>query len=310
MAINTLEGNSFYKFFEILKGKFSKIILLNAFFFTAFTLILALVYGINTLINPLISGLNGVLAEFISMLSFFPFVLLGPVLSAIMKLMRDFVREEPGFFWQDFKKAFKDNFRQSIIIAIIQFFVVFVLVVAMTFYYQNRDYSWFYVIGLGVSGFVALAYIVSSYYINMMIVTLDLKIKEIIKNSLIFTLLCFVKNLLLTGLLVFWGIVNFILALSAFYSGVSLVYGLVIAFCMTLTFGIAFYIIAFFTFPSIKQYILDPYYEEHQEESSASVANKPKLEGDTQQKELPEFVYHNGKMVSRKALEEEQLFID
>ena len=40
MAVNTLEKNSVLKYFEILKDKFFKILLLNAIFFTVLSLLI------------------------------------------------------------------------------------------------------------------------------------------------------------------------------------------------------------------------------------------------------------------------------
>ncbi len=311
MAVNTLEKNSVLKYFEILKDKFFKILLLNTIFFTVFTLLLVSVMGINAAVTSIF----GQISDVWTILTFSPFILLGPVIAAIIKMMRDYVREEPGFFLQDLKKAFKDNFKQSLVIAILQYVVIWVIIIAASFYYSLLDNGAFYTIGLGVTIFVALAVLVASYYVYMMTVTLKLKIREIIKNSFIFTMLCFLRNILLTVILAIWALFNAFLAYLAITSGNSLVYGLVICVFMVLTFGIAFYTIAFFTFPPIKKYILDPYYEEHPEESSKSVLDKPNADeidynAEDVEKELPEFVYHNGKMVHRSAFEEENVFSD
>ena len=163
--------------------------------------------------------------------------------------------------------------------------------------------------------FVALAVLVASYYVYMMTVTLKLKIREIIKNSFIFTMLCFLRNILLTLILAFWILFNAFLVYLAITSGNAFVYGIVISVFMVLTFGIMFYTIAFFTFPPIKKYILDPYYEEHPEETSKSVTGKPNADeidynATEKEQELPEFVYHNGKMVHRSSLETESVFSD
>ena len=311
MAVKTMEKSSFLKYFEILKSKFFKIILLNAIFFTVLSILLVLIMAISAGV----SSIFGEISDLWTILTFIPLVLLGPVVAAITKLMRDFVREEPGFFLDDLKKAFKENFKQSIIISLIQYVITWVVLIAARFYYSLIDNGAFYVIGLGVTIFVALAVLVSGYYVYMMTVTLKLKIREIIKNSLIFTMLCFARNIVLTFVLAIWLLVNAAFVYFAIISGNSFVYGLVISLFMVLTFGIIFYTVAFFTFPPIKTYILDPYYESHPEESSASVLDKPNAEdidysAQNEEKELPEFVYHNGRMVHRSTLEQESIFSD
>ena len=311
MAVNTLEKNSVLKYFEILKDKFFKILLLNAIFFTDLTLLIVAIMGISAAVTSIF----GEVSDLWTLLTFLPISLLGPVVAAIMKMMRDYVREEPGFFLEDLKKAFKDNFKQSLIISILQYIVIWVVIIAARFYYSLIGNGIFYTIGLGVTIFVALAVLVASYYVYMMTVTLKLKIREIIKNSFIFTMLCFLRNILLTLILAFWILFNAFLVYLAITSGNAFVYGIVISVFMVLTFGIMFYTIAFFTFPPIKKYILDPYYEEHPEETSKSVTGKPNADeidynATEKEQELPEFVYHNGKMVHRSSLETESVFSD
>lgn len=311
MAIQTMEKNSVLKYFEILKDKIFKIMLLNAIFFTVLSLLLVAVMGISYAVTSIFGNVS----DLWTLLTFSPIVLIGPVMAAIMKLMRDYVREEPGFFLEDLKKAFKDNFKQSLIISIFYYVAVWVVIIAARFYYSFSGNGIFYTIGLGVTIFVALAILVSGYYVYMMTVTLKLKIIELIKNSLIFTMLCFLRNVLLTILLAAWVIFNAFLVYLAITSGNAFVYGIVICVFMVLTFGIMFYTIAYFTFPPIKKYILDPYYEAHPLESSKSVIDKPNADdidynAHEEEKELPEFVYHNGKMVHRSALEAENVFSD
>jgi len=312
MSVNTLEKNSVLKYFEILKEKFFKIVLLNMFYFTALTLIFIVIMGISYTVTSIF----GDISDLWTILTFSPIVFLGPFTSAVIKILRDFVRQEPCFFFEDFKNAFKQNFKQSIIIASIQYVVTWVVVIAARFYYVMSEQGIFYTIGFGVSLFVALAILVASYYLYMMIVTLKLKVKEIIKNSLIFSMLCIGRNIVLTLILVLWVAINAAIVYFTIISGNAFVYGLMLMFFMILSFGIAFYTIAFFAFPPIKKYILDPYYEAHPEESSKSVLdNVDSSEINIQstnesEKEIPEFVYHNGRMIHRDALEAEKVFSD
>lgn len=305
MAVNTLEKNSVLVFFETLKDKFFKIILLNSFYFTAVTLVVLMIMGLSAAVTSVF----GEVSDFWTLLTFLPISFLGPLTAAITKLMRDFVRQEPGFFFEDFKKAFKENFKQSLIISFLQYIAVWIVIIAIRFYYSLQDHGIFYTIGLGVAIFVFFAIIFASYYVYMMVVTLDLKIREIIKNSFIFTMLCFLKNVFITIILAIWLTFNAFLVYLAIMSGNSLVYGLVISVFIVFTFGIMFYVVAFFTFPSIKKYILDPYYEEHPEQSSKSIFENTD-DFDDKEKEQPEFVYHNGRMIHRSALDAESVFTD
>ena len=306
MAIQTMEKNSILKYFEILKSKFFKIVILNSIFFTSVTVLLICIMGLSSFFQNVLKVQSNV----IDILICLPFIFLGPLTGAIMKVMRDFVREEPGFFWEDLKKAFKDNFKQSIVIALIQYIFIWAIYIAGVFYWNLSKQNALGTVGFGVTIFVGIAFLFASYYFYMMTVTLKVTIKEIIKNSFIFTMLCFLKNILLTIILVIW--LGFVASFTfmVIASQNAFLYGIAICLYMTLTFGLVFYSTAFFTFPSIKKYVLDPYYEEHPNETSKSVGKRVKNSDGEIVEELPEFVYHNGKMVARSALENEKVFSD
>lgn len=304
MAIQTMEKNSVFKYFETLKSKFFKIVILNSIFFTAITIIIISIMGLSSFVHDVLKTQNNVFDILVCL----PVILLGPITSAIIKVLRDFVRGEPGFFAEDLKKAFKDNFRQSIVIALLQYIFVWAIYIASVFYWNMSGTLG--TIGLGVTIFVAVAFVFASYYFYMMTVTLKITVREIIKNSFIFTMLCFLKNILLTIILAIW--LGFIawFTFMVIASHNAFLYGLAIILYMTLVFGIAFYTIAYFTFPSVKKYVLDPYYEEHPEESSKGIGQKSTNDDGKVNEDLPEFVYHNGKMVARSALENEKVFSD
>ena len=100
-------------------------------------------------------------------------------------------------------------------------------------------------------------------------------------------------------------------------------YGLVLGFTVLSVIGfiIAFmiYVVISSVYPPIKRIVIDPYYESHKEETSAAVINKEEVtressdtETSTDSNEIveSEYVYHNGRMIHRSALENETLFRD
>ena len=60
MAIQTMEKNSVLKYFEILKDKIFKIMLLNAIFFTVLSLLLVAVMGISYAVNSIFGNVSDV----------------------------------------------------------------------------------------------------------------------------------------------------------------------------------------------------------------------------------------------------------
>jgi len=155
-----------------------------------------------------------------------------------------------------------------------------------------------------------------NYYVYMMIVTLDLKLTQIYKNAAIFAFLGIVKNIVITVVLV-------LALLIAVYIGIyTRVYILLMPIAILYIGGIMFsflsYTASFLTFPTIKKYILDPYYKDHPEHSLVSVenGNTSDVAADTpvndadETGELPEFIYQNGKLVHRSVLENKSIFED
>lgn len=290
--------------------------MLNAIYFTVLTVLLIASFGLSQLLFGVFN-----LSPYLTPLALLPMIALGPFTAAVMKMCRDFVREEPGFFAQDLKNALKSNIKQSTVIALVQYIVIWGLYVGIPFYYTAMTQTEgganvVYTIGLGVCLFVALMLLFMSYYLYMMCVTLKLKIRELFKNAAIFSFLCLLKNILLTVIL---GIFLFLVYEFVVYTIMwknAFVWGLMILLFMLFFFGFVFYTIAFFTFPSIKKYILDPYYEKHPE-LTAEGENAPEVAGgeidfaaNDNAKEESEYVYLNGRLVHRSSLNAEAIFDD
>ena len=314
MAKKTLEKNSLLKYFEIYKEKFFKIVILSAIYFTAVTLLLIISMALSNLMFEVLH-----LNNYLTPVAFLPLIVLGPITAAVIKLCRDFVRGEPSFMAEDFKLAFKRNWKQSTVIAIFQYVVIWVLYIAIPFYYNAMNAtkdgeSIFFTFGLGISLFVALIFIFMSYYLYMMCVTLTLKIRELFKNAAIFSFLCLLRNILLTIILGAFLALVFTLCLYTIQLKNALLYGIMIMFFMIIFFGFILYTVSFFTFPPIKKYILDPYYEKNPtltaEGDNTEISPDTDYSNDDINSENSEFVYINGRMVHRSAVNAEKIFSD
>lgn len=303
-----LKKNSLFIYLEIYKNKFFNILILNAIFFTAFSLLTFLILALSYLAFGTLN-LNPYLLPVVGL----PYILLGPIIAAITKICRDYVREVPGFFLEEFKSAIKMNWKQSTLVAMLQYIVIWIFSYSIPFYYNNLENgSFMNTFGLGICLLSLLVFVFMSYFIYMMVVTLKLKLMQIIKNSIIFSFLCLFKNIILSVILGIWLFISVSLVYLALGSGNGFVYGIVISFFMTLFFGFIFYTVSFFSFNPIKKHILDPYYEKHPEQTSAALqnVNTDEISLNQNEKQSSEFVYHNGKMVHRTALEQNKIFDD
>lgn len=213
------EKKPFFKFFEIFGRKFWKIIELNMLF----------------------------------VLFCIPVVTFGPAMAAMTHVMRKFILEQPCFMFQEFWTAFKKNFKQSLVIGIVDVLCIASLLISL--------YQFLYVTSLPDGYFVFMClfigvgsiFFMMHFYIYLEIVALNLNLPAILKNSL---------------LLVFLGVKRNFLALI-----INLVIiALIVLFLPYSIFAVVFFPLAwmcfstvFICYPVIQKFIVNPYYEERGE---------------------------------------------
>lgn len=301
------EMNRFALYFQLLGRKFWNICILNLVIslFTLPYLVLlgALFYGMGHI--PFFGRLD---VHLYLVLTLLPFMFYGPVLSAAFKVGRDFAREEPVFIFSDFCRALKQNKGKSILLSFISYFFFVALTYALPTYFMMP--------GIGIYVFfplcliAALALIFVQYYIYTMVSAFELTTKEILKNALIFSFISIGNNILL------FLILCILLALSVTFLMLSFSYPILFGLLIILLicFLPAFYIftISFVTHPALQKYIVEPYYKKNPEKTSAVLQSSVKDTEDQQEiaREIPEYVYHNGRMVHRSVLESESVFED
>lgn len=297
------EKNAFFKFFEIYFSKFWQLIKLNLYFNIVFIPVLVLIGALFVFMYD--KQLFWVYKCFII---FSPIILVGPVVTGITKVTRDFAREVPGFPKDDFKNTTIKNIGISLFFSVLSYLLLWIIIIAITMYSTNRHSGWFYMIGYYVSLFVGIVFLFANYYIHIMLVTLDLSKKNLIKNAVIFAFLCLPRNIILTLLYVFLTGIPVGLLFIGFTSGMEglcfpvlvmymlFIYGSTMSFCTS-----------FITFAPIKKYIIDPYYDANPNETVQAITEPEKvfknIGGEIKEKELPEYVYENGKLVHRSVIE-------
>ena len=184
-------GTLFDKFFDMIK--------INALYFACNIpmLILCALIGI-----PLLGGGNftfyleqitkgNIIMVFWVMLPLFPFVLSGPFTAGLTYITRNFVKREHSFLFSDFWEHSKKNIKQSIIANII-LYVMYMLYISVTLFYFLKVANVILMALLLVLGVVLL---VIPFYIYLMIVSFDIKLKDIFKNAWIFALAKLPQNL-------------------------------------------------------------------------------------------------------------------
>ncbi len=104
----------------------------------------------------------------------------GPVTAGYTYIIREHGREHPCWLISDFFERVKSNFRQGILLWFIDLTAFYILVVAFKFYMQNGIFILQYVILL-----IGVVYVMMHIYVYQMMVTFNLPLKSILKNSFI-----------------------------------------------------------------------------------------------------------------------------
>ena len=289
---DVITNYDFFSFFKLYGRRFIKLIWVNALYivgnFPVFFLLLALSGMFSKVgvapaseVFPVINGIHIASGEFapsyaallgihgqmapvyantvatyilyaLSALAIFTF---GPVNAACAYIVRNLVKGEPIFMWEDFKMTVKNNWKQAVPMGILDLVMCALCSYALILYYYNYNnyYMMFYPMIL-----VFILYIFMRFYVYTMMVTFDLKFFRILKNAAIFTLVGFGRNLLM-----FFGCVMLVLFTMWLYT--LFVPLAVISIFMILFSGCTF-MGTYAAWPKIQKYMIDPYYKKSEME--------------------------------------------
>ena len=310
------QKNSVITYFELFLRKFWNLCTLNlmvASFLIPFVALSVFLFNFLGGVGTFGAAENLQLRFIVSLV---PFAFFGPVIAAASRITRDYVRGEPVFLWSDFFSTLKKNIKQPLVFSMISYIGTAALTYAIPAYYNVAGIGKYVLFPMVMICATILLFM--QYYYYTMAITFDLTTVQLIKNAIILSLACFVRNLiitLITGVLIvgvyflaLYGLVTTILIGVLFI----LLGGILISFEL--------YTISFITFPALKKYIIDPYYAnnpqetaEGQKQSEETENTETNVTDDVQ--EVPdepksEYVYHNGRMIHRSVLEEDALFDD
>ncbi|MBR5507204.1 MAG: DUF624 domain-containing protein [Clostridia bacterium] len=240
------EKRRFFLFFEVLGAKFGKLIQLNfIYILTLIPLLFGLYFSVS--INTANIGsepLFRITPDYISIIVLIASVFLtGPATAGFVYVLRNMQRREHAWVWSDFWAQYKRNFKQGSAMAAIDLIGYTLLYVAFSFYMfiMPQDMpqigNMMPYLASGVVGLIAIVFTWAHFYIYTMMVTFELKLSKILKNSFIFTLGKVPLNIFITLIIgaLLWGylyILLYIPFLAALIFGTILVslIGLIIVF--------------------------------------------------------------------------------
>ena len=207
--------------------------------------------------------------------------------AGITNVTRNIARDKHSFGISDFFDTIKANWRQSLIVGIINLLVNILLCFGLIFYYNSKGL--FADIALG---FLLICFVIFSfmrYYMWTIIITFDLPTSKIYKNSFLLAFVNFKKNL-------FVGVVELALCACVILAVVWIPHFIVLFLSTLISVfilpGFIHLLIQFNCFPAIQKYMIDPYYETHPDED-ISLRRSLSLETDAQPDEKPEPIFHD-----------------
>lgn len=185
-----------------------------------------------------------------------PIVTIGPATAGFTYVLRNMVNEKPVFLFSDFWDGFKSNFLQSIMYSVLAVVCSVLLWVALRFYMLNSAaVSWMYA-PLALCMMMALLFVFMSFYVFLMIVTLDLPLRLILKNAAILSVVCLKTNFLT---LLFVGLILFLSFIIPPLGAMIFIF---------ITPALIGFIICFNSYQGIKKYAVDPYLESQKRDAS------------------------------------------
>lgn len=211
----------------------------------------AALYGIFGIQVPITANTTTTLVFLaLTALLFFTF---GIVNVGITYICRNMVKEEPVFMLQDFFYSIKKNFKQGLILGILDLAAMLLLGYDVYYFFNNLTSTSMYIM-FYMSILMFIVYFMMRFYMYHILITFDLSIFKILKNSLIFALLGIKRNLM--------GLLGFIIVLAFNY----LMFGMYTPIGVILPFIIVpatlMFIESYVAYPKIKQYMIDPYYSD------------------------------------------------
>jgi uncharacterized membrane protein YesL len=240
-------------FFEVYTRKFWHLVKLNMLFFAFNILALIPIVGLFSIFSGAFQELmkgdsffrTSMLFSFCAVFLSIPLITTGPAQAGFTYVLRNFSREEHAFIWLDFKEHAIKNFKQSLLISIIDFFVILIIFIDINIYTNTNINSFPVSIAVFLASFFFFIFVMMHLYIYPMLVTFKLSLKSIYKNAFIFAVVKFLPNTI---------IVLLCTALSAIPFLVLPSIGIMLFPVITLsTIGL---ITNFYVYPTLEKYML------------------------------------------------------
>lgn len=237
------EKKGFFRFWEIIFEKFTKLLGTNCFHIALsipYLIILYIIAPVNlewvqnmaqgmitdaSSIDQMSSMLNVSLRMLFSVGVFLLWGS-GPSSAMYAYITRCFTRRDPVWIMSDGMDKFRENFKQGILVAIIDFIVLIMGMNAIYFYYSiyqsTANIGWMFLFSLMVM--LMVVYTWMHYYIYQIMVTFECTLGQLYKNSILFAIAMLPMNVLITIISVGIIILSFLFLIPVVAALVDLVF--------------------------------------------------------------------------------------
>ena len=188
----------------------------------------------------------------------------GIVNAGCAYILRNIAKGDPVFLWSDFWYAVKRNWKQALPFGMIDLLINFLLIWNIYSMFMSSAGGYFTNTMLWCNVVLFILYFVMRYYIYVQMVTFELTVFKILKNSMIFSLLGFKRNLVAFIGILLGILIELMCVMGA--GGILLPFGIALPFIIM--FSTFAYMKVYAAYFKIKEVMIDPYLAEHPEEAT------------------------------------------
>ena len=283
------------KFFNLYFSKFKYIFLSNIYFLIFFIISAAYVY----LTYMLCGGLNIVAA-------LGAIIILNIGMSGVTSVVRYIYIDKDFSPFKTFIKGLKENWLKFLVHGIAFYLLSAVSYASIALYCSGTKTNSLFWVPLVITALISLLMLFVSYYLNIMTVTMNINMKNIYRNCMLFSFGELKNNFMATFALLILGAVIFTIAVIVNKLLLILIIcGIIAAFIVPSTVQ---FIITFYVYDSMVEILDDSKKsdDEPQSEHTKQRINKEEAEEISRlaADSKDEYIFYNGKMVKRSAVEE------
>lgn len=285
------------QFFDVYFKNFGKLVQVNLLFFISVIISVAYICGTYILFKGLSIAVAAVCL-----------IVLNVFMAGVTQCCRYIYENKEFRTVEAFFKGIKNNWKSFLLHGVIFYAVFIISYFSVTMYGSAIVQSSIFWVPLGITLLIVLFALFSFYYVNIMTVTLDIKLKDIYRNCMLFSFGELKNNILATIALLIFAAVNFTICVI-FSTPVWLIVVGVLMTALIIPSTVE-YIIVFYTYDSMLA-MLDVNTKKERQEQTDAPAKPPinREEAENISRLAPdskdEYVFHNGKMIKRSLVEEQ-----